>query len=160
MSYVDVTFERGGEMVRTIAKVSAGWDGSKAYQFYGQQIVDFKGDIKLRVAVWLSASTLLRNFSEGLSATHDEGLMKAAIKQGLLSLSVVFHPSLPWIKTSKGKLAVDWQVGQIAAHENVTLQLRHMIVFNVPQPKRGDYKEWDLLPFLPGGLLESDRRRH
>jgi hypothetical protein len=160
MSYVDVTFEGGGDLVKTIARVSAGWDGSKVYQFYSQQMVDFKSDIKLRVAVWLSASTLLRDFSEALRATHDEGLMKAAITHGRLSLSVLFHPDLPWIKTSNGKFAVDWQVGQIAVHENVTLQLRHMIVFNLPSPKRGDYREWDLLPFLPGGLLESNRRRH
>jgi len=42
---------------------------------------------------------------------------------------------------------------------DITL-LRHMIVINLPVSKRGDYKEWDLLPFLPGGLIERNRRKH
>jgi hypothetical protein len=160
MSYVDVTFERGGTLVKTIARVSAGWDGSKPNQFYDQQIIDFRGDIKIRVAVWMSASRKLRTFPLGLSANYDAGVIKALITQGRLSLSVPLQPDLPWIQTSNGKAAVDWQPGQIAVDGNIGLQLRHMIVFNLPNAKKGDHKEWDLLPFLSGGLIERNRRRH
>jgi hypothetical protein len=160
MSYVDVTFERGGTLVKTIARVSAGWDGSKPNQFYDQQFIDFRGDVTMRVAVWMSASNALRIFPLELCANYHAGVIKASLAQGRLSLSVPLQPDLPWIQTSNGKAAVDWQPGQIAVHGNIGFQLRHMIVFNLPNAKRGDYKEWDLLPFLSGGLIERNRRQH
>ncbi|MGC1685750.1 MAG: hypothetical protein WA734_09040 [Candidatus Acidiferrales bacterium] len=167
MPYVDVNFERNGTIIKTTAKVSTGWNGSKpSHQFYGEEKLDYRLGFELRVAVWMAArdpnGRVCRadNFPTELVGSYETRLIRASIADGRLALSVSLSPELPWIQTSNGKLAVDWQPGPIATHKGISFDVRHMIVFNLPSVKKGDYKEWDLLPFLPGGLLESNRRRH
>jgi hypothetical protein len=174
VSYVDTTFERGGLLIKTLAKVYGGWDSTKrtGYQFYDQQLVDYRGDVTLRSAVWVFSAYVigskapgqggetLREFPLDLTSRLDDGQVLTSIANGRLSITVSLDASLPWIVTSNGKPAVDWGPIQIAQHESTAYLLRHMIVFNLPWSKRGDYKEWDLLPFLPGGLVERNRRKH
>ena len=175
MSYVDITFERGGDVVKTLAKVYGGWDSSKrtGYQFYDQQIVDYRGDVTLRSAVWMFSTHVVnldappvhnyeavREFPLDLTSRFDDGQLTASIAKGRVSVMLALNPALPWIVTSNGKPAVDWGPLSIAEYRNTAFLLRHMIVFNLPSSKRGDYKEWDLLPFLPGGLVERNRRKH
>jgi hypothetical protein len=174
MSYIDATFERGGDLVKTLAKVYVGWDSSKkkGFQFYDQQHLDYKGGVTLRVAVWMGGSFSLNSttldqtsdcstvFPMDFTAKFNDGSLEASIASGRLSILVSLGRRLPWIVTSTGKPAVDWGPLAIAEYRNTAYLLRHMLVFNLPSSKRGDYKEWDLLPFLPGGLIERNRRKH
>ncbi|MGC1684871.1 MAG: hypothetical protein WA734_04575 [Candidatus Acidiferrales bacterium] len=58
MPYVDVNFERNATIIKTTAKVSAGWDGSKpSHQFYGEEKLDYRLGFELRVA-WMTARDL------------------------------------------------------------------------------------------------------
>jgi hypothetical protein len=171
LSYIDTTFERDGQVVKTIAKVYGGWDTSKK-AFYAHQHVDYRGDVTLRAAVWMFSTYVVNldsldhkhehsaEFPLNLTSRFDDGHVTASIANGRLSLAVCLSPALPWIVTSNRKPAVDWGPISIAEHLSTAYFLRHMIVFNLPSSKRGDYKEWDLLPFLPGGLVERNRRRH
>jgi hypothetical protein len=172
--YIDTTFERDGTTIKTVAKVYGGWDSTKktGCQFYDQQFLDYKGDITLRVAVWMSGACALiyrgpdrsydysQLFPLDFSANFDDGRLQAAIVRGRVSISLTLQPQLPWIVTSNGKPAINWGPEIIAEYRGIVYQLRHMIVINLPVSKRGDYKEWDLLPFLPGGLIERNRQRH
>jgi hypothetical protein len=174
MSYIDTTFERGGDVVKTVAKIYGGWDETKksGFQFYDQQYVDYKGDIKLRVAVWMCGAwapsrsdqnekfDYFKVFPLDFTARFTDGKFQVSIANGRLSIVLPLRRDLPWIVTSNGKPAVDWELQPVAQYRNAVYLLRHMIVFNLHSPKRGDSKEWDLLPFLPGGLFESNRRRH
>jgi hypothetical protein len=163
MSYIDTTFEKGGNLIKTLAKIHGGWNPKKAgFQFYDQQLLDYKGDITLRVAVWMTASSieLSRDFPLDFEAQFDDGRLRASIAKGRLLLSVFLQPELPWIVTSNGKPAVDWGPQPFAQYGNSAYILRHMIVFNLPSQRARVWKEWDLLPFLPGGLIERNRRRH
>lgn len=172
LAFIDVTYEKGGTLVRTTARVSAGWDESKSYcQFYGDQCIDFRSDITLRVKVWMSgfrsgnSGVLIRAdglkcFPAAFAATYENQSIVATIAGESLTLRVPLHESLPWINTSNGKVAIDWRPGIVASHDGMAYEIRHMIVINFPNPKRGDFKEWDLLPFLPGGLVERNRRKH
>jgi hypothetical protein len=175
MSYIDVTFERGGQLVKTLAKVYGGWDSTKksGNQFYDHQFVEYKGDVTLHVRVWMFSTWVVdlnatsesspeqeAEFPVGLESRFEAGEVKANLAKGRVSISVLLARSLPWITTSNGKPAVDWGPQQIAQYRGTAYMLRHMIVFNLPSTRRGDYKEWDLLPFLPGGLIERNRRKH
>lgn len=174
MSYIDTTFGGGGQVVKTLAKVYGGWDSTKkgGCQFYDQQFVDFRGDIRLSVKVWMGSMQSLDlesrdqvyddspEFPLDLTAQFDDGQLAASILNGRVSIAVSLSPDLPWIFTSNKKWAVDWGPNIIAQHRGQVYQLRHMIVFNLPAPKIGDSWERDLLPFLPGGLVERNRRRH
>jgi hypothetical protein len=175
MSYIDVTFERGGQVVKTLAKVYGGWDSSKksGYQFYDHQFVDFRGDVTLHVRVWMFSTWTIdlresrhdipehvTEFPLDLTSQLENGRIRVSIAKGRVSIAVWLDRDLPWITTSNGKPAIDWGPELIAQHANAAYMLRHMIVFNLPSAKRGDYKEWDLLPFLPGGLIERNRRKH
>jgi len=174
MSYLDTTFERSGNLIKTFAKVSGGWESTKksGCQFYAQQLVDYRGDITLSVKVWISsafavdytglerANEYIGDFPFDFRAHFNDEKIRAAIADGCLSISVYLRQELPWIVTSNRKPAIDWGPQIIAQYHSTAYLLRHMIVFNLPSSKRGDYKEWDLLPFLPGGLVERNRRRH
>jgi hypothetical protein len=154
--------------------VYGGWDSTKktGMQFYDQEFVDFRGDITLRVAVWMGSAFALDHtetdpnyqyiaeFPLDFTTEFDDGLLKASVSKGRLSVSMLLRPELPWIVTSNGKPAVNWGPQFIGQYRATAYQLRHMVVVNLPSKKRGDYKEWDLLPFLPGGLVERNRRKH
>lgn len=174
MAYIDTTFERDGTLIKTSAKVHAGWDSSKrgGYPFSGEQRVDYRGDVTLRVAVWIFSTFVVNDvqpdqafdyrqvFPVDFTAQFDDGMLQAGIAKGRLAISMCLSPTLPWIVTSNRKPAVNWGPQIIAEYRNAAYSLRHMIVFNMPSSKRGDYRDWDLLPFLPGGLVERNRRRH
>jgi hypothetical protein len=166
MSYIDTTFGRGGELIKTCAKVYGGWDSTRTrgYQFYDHEYIDYKGDIRLRVAVWMGRafrpSGHVDEFPLDFTAQFDDGMLQASIAAGRLSLSIGLRQESPWIVTSNGKLALDWGPQVVAQRNEAAYLLRHMIVFNFPYSRRGDYREWNLLPFLPGGLVERNRRRH
>ena len=155
MAWIDVTFERSGTLIKTIAKISAGWDGGRAYQFYGEELVDYPGDMRLRVAVWMNAATLLKSFPSDFAASYGAEPLRASIARGQLSLSVVLGKGLSWIKTSNGKPAIDWQPGQIFSNSETSFQIRHMIVFNRPNAPRGDYRAWDLLGLIGREYAET-----
>ncbi|MGH9698890.1 MAG: hypothetical protein ACRD5R_04675 [Candidatus Acidiferrales bacterium] len=175
MSYIDVTFEKGGDVVNTLVKVYGGWDSSKSRgnQFYDSQLADYRGNVIVRVAVWMSRGWALDNqvppvprtdssmvFPLDFTAQFNDGTLEASIARGRVSISVVLRRELPWIVTKGGKPAVDSGTLAIAQYRNAVFLLRQMIVFNLPSTKAGVLKEWDLLPFLPGGLIERNRRRH
>ena len=67
MSFIDVTFESDATVLKTIAKISAGWEGKK---FYGHQMVDYKYDVKLSVKVWITASKPVKDFQSCLENTR------------------------------------------------------------------------------------------
>jgi hypothetical protein len=102
----------------------------------------------------------LKCFPANFNSEYESQSIKAKFAEGHLSLWVPLHENLPWIATSNGKVAIDWRPGPIASHDGSAFEVRHMIVINVPTKKEGDFKEWDLLPFLPGGLVERNRRKH
>jgi hypothetical protein len=174
MSYIDTTFERGGDLVKTVAKAYEGWNSSKkkGCQFYDQQFLEYRGDVTLRVAVWVSGSysptTAVADepfdcsamFPLDLSAHYKDETLEASTARGRIFISMSLRRELPWIVTSNGKPAVDSGDLIVAQHRNAAYVLRYMLVFNLPSSKRGNYKEWDLLPFLPGGLVERNRRKH
>ena len=174
MSYIDTTFERGGQVVKTLAKVYGGWDSTKkgGNRFYDWQLIDWRGDIRLSVKVWMGRMQLLDLESPGLVYDHspefpldltaqfNDGQLTASIANGRVSIAVILSKNLPWIFTSNKKWAIDWGPKTIAQHRGQVYELRHMIVFNLPAPKIGDSWERDLLPFLPGGLVERNRRKH
>ena len=174
MSYIDTTFERGGQVVKTLAKVYGGWDSTKkgGCQFYDQQLIDFRADIRLRVKVWMGWMQILDlespdqvyddspEFPLDLIAQFNDGQLAASIANGRVSIAVTLSANLPWIFTSNKKWAVDWGPKTIAQHRGQAYQLRHMIVFNLPAPRIGNSWERDLLPFLSGGLVERNRKKH
>jgi hypothetical protein len=89
-------------------------------QSYDQQLVDFRGDITLRVAVWMGSAFALNHtepnptcecfgeFPLDFTAQYNDGILQATVANGRLSLSVLLRQELPWIVTSNGKPAVDW----------------------------------------------------
>jgi len=84
--------------------------------------------------------------------------LTGSIGRGRLTVRARLCEELPW-KVEKGKDVVVWQI-RIGECCNVGYRLMFKIVLSRPQTARGDYKAWDLLPFLPGGQFESDRRKH
>jgi hypothetical protein len=173
MAYVDTTFERGGDVVKTVAKAFAGWTASAGGgRFYGEERVPYRGDVTIRSAVWLSEAFSLDpvmaslsfgdsiEFPRDFTSQFDNGILRASVARGEVSIVIELNQMLPWIVTSNGKPAVDAGYFQIAQHQKSVYLLRHMLVFNLPTSRAGDYREWDLLPFLPGGLVERNRRRH
>lgn len=122
MAYIDTTFERDGTLIKTSAKVHAGWDSGKrgGYPFYGEQRVDYRGDVTLGVAVWIFSTFVVNNvqpdqafdyrqvFPVDFTAQFDDGMLQAGIAKGRLDISVCLSPTLPWIVTSNRKPAVDW----------------------------------------------------
>jgi hypothetical protein len=157
MSFIDVTFERDATVLKTVAKISAGWESKK---FYGHQLVDYKYDIKLSVKVWITASRRIKDFPTDLAGKHEEDLIRSELANSRLTVYVPLEKELRWTKTDTGKPQVDWHYVQLTSDSNQSFHVQHMIVFNPPQIKKGDYWDWKLLPFLSGGLLESNRRRH
>ncbi len=174
MSYIDTSFERGGDVVKTVARVYGGWNSSKktGCQFYDQQFLDYRGDVTLRVAVWMSGSYSRNSavaddssdsstmFPLDFSAHYKDESLEASTARGRVSILMSLRRELPWIVTSNGKPAVDSGSLIVAQYLNTAYLLRYMLVFNLPSSKKGNYKEWDLLPFLPGGLVERNRRKH
>jgi hypothetical protein len=122
MSYIDTTFERGGQVVKTLAKVYGGWDSTKkgGCQFYDQQLIDFRGDIRLSVKVWMGCMQVLDlesldqvyddspQFPLDLIAQFNDGQLAASIANGRVSIVVTLSANLLWIFTSNKKWAVDW----------------------------------------------------
>lgn len=161
-------------VIKTLVKVYGGWDSSKktGFQFYDQQFVDYRGDVTLRVAVWIGSVRILElgassdvydespEFPIDLTAHFDDGRLAASIANGRVSILVTLGPDLRWIVTSNNKHAVDWGPELIAQHRSTGYLLRQLIVFNLPKSRMGNYWERDLLPFLPGGLVERNKRRH
>jgi hypothetical protein len=86
MAYIDVTFEKGATLIKTVAKIPAGWDERK-HKFYGQQFADFKNDIQLSVKVWLTTSTVVREFPMDFNAKFDAASIKGEFANGRLTLS-------------------------------------------------------------------------
>lgn len=171
MAYIDTTFARGGMIVNTIAAIHAGWDsGKRGNQFYGEQRLDYKGDVTLAVRVWAFSGFATGSpgerfdyrqvFPADFSAQFEAEGVKCQIASGRAALSLDFLPMLPWIVTENGKPAINWGPYIVAQYRTAAYLLRHMIVFNLPRSKRGGYRAWDLLPFLPGGLVERNPRRH
>jgi hypothetical protein len=84
-------------------------------QFYDQQLVDFRGDIRLRVKVWMGSVfapdhtqldpsyECLGEFPLDFAAQYNDGILQASIANGRLSLSLLLRQELPWIVTSNGK---------------------------------------------------------
>jgi hypothetical protein len=99
-------------------------------------------------------------FPLDLTDHFDDGQIAASTANGRVSIAVFLSRDLPWIVTSNNKPAVDWGPQQISQCRGTAYLLRHMIVFNLPGSKKGDYWERDLLPFMPGGLVERNRRKH
>src|SRR5690242_15748055 len=114
MSYIDTTFERGGQVVKTLAKVYGGWDSTKkgGCQFYDQQLIDFRRDIRLRVKVWMGWMQIpdlespdqvydhSPEFPLDLTAQFNDGQLTASIANGRVSIAVTLSKNLPWIFTS------------------------------------------------------------
>lgn len=129
MTFIDVTFERGATLIKTVAKISAGWDGRKS-KFYGQQFADFKNDIQLSVKVWLTASTVVREFPMDFNAKCDAGSIKREFANGRLTVSALLKEDLSWVRTDNGKPAVDWLYNQPVPDNPMLFHVRHMIIFN------------------------------
>ena len=108
MSYIETTFERGGQVVKTLAKVYGGWDSSKAvWHFYDQEGIDWRGDIRLSVKVWMGSMQLLDlespgqtyddspEFPRDLAAQFNDGQLAASLANGRVSIALTLSRKLP-----------------------------------------------------------------
>ena len=159
------------------------------YFYLARQALDFRHDLKLEVEARVNASAKKapgrsfgdikpEDFLERVEAQADESRprkvppdfplefrsdfgsdpLTGSIGRGRLTVRTRLCEELPW-KDEKGKPVMVWQL-QMGEWCGVVYKLMFKIMFNRPQTPRGDYRAWDLLPFLPGGQFESDRRKH
>ncbi|MGH9790480.1 MAG: hypothetical protein ACRD5G_02995 [Candidatus Acidiferrales bacterium] len=163
MPFVDVTFEQNAAVLRTAANLYAGWDADRSTKFYGNEAVDFPGDWRLEARVWCYANgpseRIPSIFPQVLRGEVEIPDLRATLTAGLLTIRMKFSTQLLWIKTETGKHAVDWRNVQIARADGVDYVFRFMAVFTSRRNRPPDVYERDVLPFLPGGRVESNRRR-
>ena len=151
--------------------MSEGWNRSKNCQFCDQQFVDYRGDVTLRVAIWVTGTFCFdgtppdqrfdyHSFPMDQTSHFERDNFSASIAGGKISTRAILDGNLPRITTSNGKPALDWVNLPIVTFRSALYILRQLIVFNLPKSRIGNQKVWDLLPFFAGGLVESNRRRH
>jgi hypothetical protein len=75
--------------------------------------------------------------------------------------SLSLNESLIWKKSNAGNTCVDWHKFDFPDVNGISLEFRAVLsIYPVSGPKPSAIFDYDLLPFLPGGQLESNKRKH
>ena len=157
-------FSPDGQMLTVHADVAGGWRRfpKGGFGFCEDVRVDLKGDCRVRVHLKLEARGAgmpeKEALSKGVSGKQAGHYFKALLDKGRATLSIdllTAHAGhLPG-----GKRGAHEGPSTIAGWHGLRYDFSFLVVFTPPPRFHTDIREWDLLPFLPGGLPETDRRR-
>ena len=175
MPNVDLTFERGGKVLRILARVSLGWTLKQdTFAFFGRDVQPFVGDTSIKVQVRVAARPNeigrdLSTFPEDLRAECREGPLLANLSGGNASFSVSLESSDLILElcekrifrvTPSHKPEIYWEVFPFGTVGQISLAATLWVIW---QPPRGRppaiYREWGL-PDHVYGQFEANRRRH
>ena len=153
-------------MLRLDSQIGEGWELHKKTYCFSEEIKfdwRFGYTIRAQVNVFPSPSSLQDAFSKFNLSTTENGQRQGVtfnLREGTLILDLnisdanaVFNNDLPWCRTTKGKLCIEWE------HFVFPYRLFLLIVFNPPEsgPPMIE-REW-CRRFYPGGLPSLGKRR-
>ncbi len=134
--------------------------------------MDFRGDRRLDVNLQVHPPNRvgreLKQFPfEILPQQHSDGSIRYELNKAVLTVCADLEQNLKGqngdlaILYASGKPGFHCQFGKPLKYEKIKFYVSLLVVLNGPfPPSAGVTWEHDLLPFLPGGQLESSRRKH
>jgi hypothetical protein len=167
MAGIVLTFENGRSAIRAIGDLAAGWQRDKnTHAFYGLGFLDFAGDIRVQVVLQVHArpnvvGALVTKFPREVEAHGGDESLRYDLRDGKLEILVDLRSNLVWLSGAK-KPGVNWRPDTpLVSFGPIRFYATFLVSFTMPRPAGpGVTWEHDLLPFLPGGQFESNRRRH
>ena len=180
---LDVTFERGGEVIRETVPIGLDWGPlERTFGFQCSQLNDYRNDYKIWTQVRLTAwghrdgeMVYLNLDSRGTSVTftppeifpsdlvhsfqHSPDL-RIQIANGSLQIKIHFTERLPWRLTERSRhLEVYCDIGSWIPVGPLGLRLMLWLVFRPPVRPAPIEFEWGT-PNVLSGAFESNRRKH
>ena len=178
---LDVTFERGGKVLRATIKIGTHWRViGRTYGLECKRYDEYRGDYKLETRVRLIAqgqshgvrtalpTTGLRlltppaEFPDDLLHEFEPGQhLQARIEAGRFDLAAPFEPQSPWGLTEIARrLRLFWRRQELTSMAPLGLDLAVWVIFHPPKGKPAPVEfEWGR-PGELSGQFESNRRKH
>jgi len=161
-----VTLERGGTSIRIVGDIVKGWQSAKdGYGFFGMNRMDFTGDRVLRVILQVRArpnrfAALAKVFPNTFNTSGGSESLNYRLNGSRLEVYAEMARHIE-ILEGANKLGIKWRDELVAYSGMVRFYLFLVVSFTVPHTSNSNVTwEYDVLPFLPGGQVESNRRRH
>jgi len=166
MAELQLSFERNGTALRIIGDIVKGWQSAKdGFGFFGLNQIDFSGGGLVRVILQVRArpnrfAFLAKEFPDNLSTRTGNESLNAKVEGARLEVFVDLEEHVDVLEGAN-KLGVKWLDVPVGKAGPVTFYLMLVVSFTFRNPSRARVTwEHDLLPFLPGGQFESNRRQH
>jgi hypothetical protein len=164
----DVHYADSRTAVVLEADLDCGWKKlQKTYGFFNQTRIPFKDDLTIRAQLSLIAQPA--SFSEwaqefpNIDLELASSLLSHIIEGRHLTMKVSLSPEQPWRTTEQGRPEILIAEQPLMTREDSRwYDLRAWLVFH-ESPKRPipDMRAWvESKLFVPGGQIESNKRRH
>ncbi len=166
MAQLQVTLECGATAIRVVGEVVKGWQSAKdGYGFFGMHRMGFAGDRVLQVILQVRArpnryAALAKVFPETLNTSGGSDSLNYKLNGSRLEVYADMNQHIEVLERAN-KLGIKWLDVFVGHHGIVRFYLMLLVSFTVPNASGGRVTwEHGVLPFLPGGQFESNRRRH
>jgi hypothetical protein len=161
----DVTYGDHGTALVFRADLDAGWGQlKKTYGFFRMLWVWYKDwHIRTQLALIAQPATYDERAATfpDVSIETKEGAVLFSVQQKILTVKVPLIVDLPWRMTPTKCPEIFIEKLPLLAAKGLLFDLRIWIVFHPPHPAPiPDVRVWCQKMFVPGGQMESNRRRH
>lgn len=163
----DVHYADGRTSVAMVADLKRGWNRlQKTYGFFQQTRIPFKNDLVIRAQLSLIAQP--GNFGEWAREFPDleiqgESAFPYTIRNRRLEVKVRLASDQPWRTTAQGRPEIFISEQPFIRRDDWTwYDLRIWLIWHEPGMRPiPDVRVWvESKLFVPGGQIESNRRRH
>ena len=164
----DVHYADSRTAVVIKANLYKGWEKlEKTYGFFRQTRIPYRGDLNIRVQLAVIAQPA--SFHDWASEFPDLDLhllgstRSYVIEDRILTVKVSLSPDQPWRTTGRGRPEIYVEeLPLLTRDDGGWYDLRAWIIFHEPaRPPIPDVRAWvENKLFVPGGHIESNRRRH
>lgn len=166
MPRINLTYQQDGRAIRAIGDVFRGWQSwENGFGYFGRGMLEFRGGWKVTVDLQVRArpnhhAHYAEEFPRNLAAYHGDSTRYYSLDDYNLTAYCDLGSHLKWLRNAS-KPGMYWAPDQpIEWNRRVSFYVTLSIVFDTNWYSfNEDVIERDLLPFLAGGLPETNRRR-
>ena len=166
MPRINLSYQEGGQAIKAVGDVLRGWqEWEKGFGYFGRGFLEFRGGWKVTVDLQVRArpnylANIAKEFPRNLSAHFGDSKLYYSLDDYKLICYCNLASHLRLLENCR-KPGVYWAPDNpIPWNRSVSFYVTLSIVFNqMWHSFNEDVVERDLLPFLAGGQVESNRRK-